>query len=144
MDNHNPIKTSIQNGITNKMIKTLNKFKSSRAIKDTILNNHLKNFHTDIIKLKIRKNRQFKSLFDNIDISSPSDNFCQSPQLNKMQKQLINLKLKSKKNKLFNNIILNNMNSINNKFNNIGNKIKPNIINYEKAASFHMIKIMNI
>ena len=129
-------KTSPQNenAITNEMIKTIGKFKPSKSTKDKIINKHLKNFHTEIIKLKIRKNRQYRSLFDNIDISSPSENVFQSPQLKKIQKKLINLKLKSNKMKIFNQIFGNNINSIN--YNNSGGESKTKNIKYVKASSF--------
>ena len=136
MENNNPIKTSPQNDncITNKMIKTINKFKSSKSTKDKLLNKHLKNFHTQIIKLKIRKNRQFKSLFETINISSPNDNLFLSPQLQKRKQNLINLKLKSNKNKICSDILFNNKDSLN--YNNSGNNIKEKNIKYEKTSSF--------
>ena len=109
----NPIKTTSKNNITNKILQTINKVKSSKSIKDKIINKHLENFHTEVIKLKIRKNMKYKSLFDKIDLSSSNVNLFQSPQLKKMQKKLINLKLKSNKKQIFNHIFDNNINSIN-------------------------------
>ena len=109
----NPNKTPSQNIITNKMLKTITKFRSSKSSKDKIINQNLQHFHTQAIKLKIRKNKKFKSLFDKIDISSPSNNMFQSPKLKQMQKNLINLKLKSNKNKIFDHIFDNNRNSMN-------------------------------
>ena len=99
-----PIKTSSNNIITNKTLKELYELKSSKSTKDTIINNRLQNFHTEAIKIKIRKNKKYKSLFDKIDISSPNENIFLSPQLKKAQKKLINLKLKYNKNRIFNHI----------------------------------------
>ena len=129
LDYNKLIKTSPKNknAITNKMIKTINEFKSSKSIKDSILNN----FHNEIIKLKIRKNRKYKSLFDKIDISSPSNYLFKSPQT---EKKLINIKLKSNKNKLFNQIFFKNINSVN--CNNSENIEKKENIKYEKTSSF--------
>ena len=139
-DNTN--KTPSQNIITNKMIKTITKFKSSKSSKDKIINKHLQHFHTQAIKLKIRKNKKFKSLFEKIDISSPSNNMLQSPQLKKMKKNLINLKLKSNKNKIFNHIFDNNINSINL---NYSEKIKKeNNIQMTKAKNSLLDKENNI
>ena len=119
-----PIKTSSNNIITNKTLKELYELKSSKSTKDTIINNRLQNFHTEAIKIKIRKNKKYKSLFDKIDISSPNENIFLSPQLKKAQKKLINLKLKYNKNRIFNHIFKNEINSIN--LNNSGNIKKIN------------------
>ena len=128
-----PIHSSSKNSLTNKMLKTLNNFKSSKSSKDKIISYQLQNFHTEAIKYKIRKNKKYKSLFDKIDISSPSQNMFQSPQLKKMQKKLINLKLKSNKNKIFNQIFQNGFNSMN--FNNSGNNVKEKTKNKTENIS---------
>ena len=128
-----PIHSSSKNSLNNKILKTLNNFKSSKSSKDKIISYQLQNFHTEAIKFKIRKNKKYKSLFDKIDISSPSENMFQSPQLKKMQRQLINLKLKSNKNKIFNQIFRNGFNSMN--FNYSGNNVKENIKNKKENIS---------
>ena len=107
-----PIQTSTENILTNKILKTINKIRSSKSIKEKVINKKLKNFHTESIKLKIRENNKYKSLFDKIDLSSPNENLFKSPQLKNKERILINLKLKYNKNKIFNHIVEKNINSI--------------------------------
>ena len=104
--------TISQNNITNKILQNINKVKSSKLIQDKNIVNHIENFHTEVIKLKIRKNKKYQSLFDKIDLSTPNVNLYQSPKLKKMQKNLINLKIRANKNKIFNHNLENNKNSI--------------------------------
>ena len=105
-------RTMSHNIITNKMIKTINKIKSEKSCKGRKIRNCLENFHTEVIKLNLRKNDRFNSLFEKTDISSNGDSIFQSIKSNnKMQKRLMNLKLKSNKNK--NNFLKNNLNTIN-------------------------------
>ena len=137
-----PIHSSSKNSVTNKTLKNLNDFKSSKSSKDKIINNQLQNFHTEAIKIKIRKNKKYKSLFDKIDISSPSENIFQTPQLKEMQKKLINLKLKSNKTKIFNRIFKKDFNSIN--LNKSGNFIKEKTNDKkENFSSFDYLKTNN-
>ena len=103
-------KVASQNIITNRMIKTLNEIKPNKTNKDKIKKEYLRNFHTEIIKLKFRKNKKFRSLFD-INISSPSETLFTSPHSNKkLQKRIMNLKSKTNKN-IFSNILINNINT---------------------------------
>jgi len=98
----NSKKTLSQNVITNKIIKKVNSLNISKSNKNKEKENNFINFHRQTIKLQLRKHNEYKSLIDKIDLSSPSKSIFLSTKSSKTnQKRLMNLKLKSNKNKFF-------------------------------------------
>ena len=134
-------RTCSQNLLTNKIIKALKEIrpKLNKENRDQIEKEYLNNFHTEAIKIKIRNNLKFKSLFDdnnNNNYSSSNKSLFQSSKSNKeLQKRLIDLKLKTNK-KIFTDIVLNNMNrnTMNHSENEIGLKEKKQ--KNEKSKSY--------
>ena len=102
----NSKKTLSQNGITNKIIKKVNSLYINKSTKNKDKTNNFIDFYTQTLKLKLRKHNEYKSLLDRIDLSTPSDSIFLSTKSNKQnQKRLMNVKLQSNKNKLFNMLI---------------------------------------
>ena len=138
----NKDKHSSKNIITNQMIKTINKLKPDKMSQNQIKKEYLRHFHTEAIKIKIRKNKKYKSLFDNINLSSPSESIFQSMRSNKKnQKRLINLKLKSNNKKIFTHILINDINT--NKINTNNSEIAYREKNQKSESYMSDINLIN-
>ena len=101
----NSKKTLSPNVITDNIIKKVNSLNINKSNKNREKSNNFINFHTQTIKLQLRKNNEYKSLFDKMDLSSPCESIFLSPKSNNQnQRRLTNIKFKPNKNKLFNKI----------------------------------------
>ena len=110
----NSKKTLSQNVITDEIIKKVNSININKSNKNREKANNFINFHTQTIKLELRKHIKYKSLFDKKDLSTPCESIFLSSKPNTQNyKRLTNLKFKSNKNKLFSKFL--------EKYNNIDN-----------------------
>jgi len=71
----NSKKTLSQNAITDKIIKKVNSININKSNKNREKTNNFVNFHTQTIKLELRKHIEYKSLFDKKDLSTPCESF---------------------------------------------------------------------
>ena len=110
----NSKKALSKNVITDKIIKKVNSININKSNKNREKANNFINFHTQTIKLELRKHIEYKSLFDKKDLSTPCESiFLSSKPNTQNHKRLTNLKFKSNKNKLFSKFL--------EKYNNIDN-----------------------
>ena len=101
----NSKKTLSPNVITDNIIKKVNSLNINKSNKNREKSNNFINFHTQTIKLQLRKNNEYKSLFDKIDLSSPCESIYLSTKSNNQnRRRLTNIKFKPNKKKLFNKI----------------------------------------
>ena len=120
-----PTNNSSKNCITKNTLKSINKLMSERIERHKEIKTQLKTFYKEEIKTKIRKSNKYRSLFEKTEISNSSKN--------ELEKNLINLKLKSNKKKF--SYIITNANKSNSNNININTYTNLNASNTSKSRS---------